>query len=48
MITLTPSGAENLASSISNLYRAMESRFGTEKAWEFIIAFYSEAGGRGR
>lgn len=41
------SGAEEFTRSVETLYLAMERKFGSERAWEFVLAFYTEAATNG-
>lgn len=40
----TPSGAESHADAVWNLYMAMSKRFGSDKAWDYVLVFYKGAG----
>ena len=42
--TYTPSGARTLADGVWNLYAEMERKFGSERAWEFVLTFYHGTG----
>lgn len=42
--TYTSSGAESFSDAVWNLYIAMEKKFGSERAWEFVLTFYQQGG----
>lgn len=44
IVTLTDTGARSLTGSVLTLHSELSMRFGDERAWEFILAFYKGAG----
>lgn len=44
MKRFTSTGAATFTGSVATLYEAMAREFGEARAWEFVLAFYAQAG----
>ena len=43
MFQQTPVGCERFAKAVWDLYASLEPKFGSERAWEFVMNFYKGA-----